>query len=58
MWTDLVDFLYLSVHCRPDVTGDLGRAGKMESLGQSRRERRLIVHQLTASVQDGAFALW
>lgn len=56
MLTDLVDCAYLSAHCRPDVKGDLERADK-ESLGQSRRERRLIGHQLTVGVQDEAFAL-
>lgn len=56
MSTDPVDCPSLSAHCTPDVKGDLERAGKMESLGQSRRERRLIGHQLTVGVQDEAFA--
>lgn len=56
MLTDLVDCPYLYAHCRPDVKGDLERVGKMESLGQSRRERRLIGHQLIVGVQDEAFA--
>lgn len=58
MSTDPVDCPDQSAHYRPDVMGDLERADKTESLVQSRQERRLIGHQLTANVQDEAFALW
>lgn len=58
MLRDPVDCPSQSAHCRPGVKGDLERAGKKESLGQSRRERRLIVHRMTVSVRIEASALW
>lgn len=58
MLTDLVDWPYLPAHCRPNVKAGPKMADETESLGWSRRERRLIEHQLTVGVQDEAFALW